>query len=327
MENILKDKRALTLLHSLYEGTVPEIKEIRRVKVSLHYPELEEIMAVSPEEAFDLIKRLVEEGILVRQPHDNVLCCSKCHSVEIYLEFFCPKCNSPNLSRDVIIEHYACGHVGVEEEFLKDNEYVCPKCRKTLKQIGIDYIKPGIAYKCLDCSEEFSQPEEKWICQNCDNRFETQGIFLRDLYLYKLNDEARSKLSSIFFDARRIVDYLKKQGYRTERPATIKGVSGLTHRFDIYAVKGKGSAARRIIVKIFLSPTEVTCHDILALYAEAWDVKPDSLIVIAVPQLETAAKKYAETYNITCIEADKAEDAVKKLNAENWEKLEFKYVI
>jgi len=325
LEDILKDKRALTLLHNLIEGTIPEIKELHRVKASLHYPELEEMLGVSSEEALDLIKKLFDEGILVRKPHDNVLCCPKCHSIEIYLEFFCPKCGLPNLFKDVLIEHYTCGYIGVEKEFLRADEYFCPKCRKTLKQIGVDYGKPGIAYKCLDCSEEFPAPTEKWICQNCDNNFETQCIFLRDLHLYKLNADARNKLSSIFFDARQIVDYLKKRGYTTERPAILKGVSGLTHRFDVSAIKGKGDDARRILVKIFLSPTAVTCHDILTLYAEAWDVKPDCLIVVAIPELESAAKEYAETYNITYVETDRAEDAVKKLNAKNWESLEFKY--
>jgi hypothetical protein len=325
LEDVLKDKHTLTLLHNLLEGTIPEIKELQRIKVNLHYPELEETLGISSEEAAGLVKKLFDEKILVRKTHDNVLCCPKCHSIEIHLEFFCPKCGSPNLLKDVLIEHYSCGYVAVEEEFLKGSEYFCPKCRKPLKQIGVDYSKPGIAYKCLDCSEEFSNPTEKWICQNCDNKFETQGIFLRDLYLYKLNPDVINKLSSIFFDVRQIVDYFKERGYKTERPAILKGVSGLTHRFDISAVKGKGNESRRILVRIFLSPTAVTCHDILTLYAEAWDAKPDGLIVIAVPELESAGKEYAETYNVTYIETDRAEDAAKKLDAKNWESLEFKH--
>ena len=94
--------------------------------------------------------------------------CTQCGSIRILPNFFCPACNSTNFVQGKLIEHFKCGNVSVEDSY-KENK--CPKCKKEIKILGVDYKSMDNYYMCNDCGDKFSDPSQDYICVKCSNRF------------------------------------------------------------------------------------------------------------------------------------------------------------
>lgn len=45
--------------------------------------------------------------------------------------------------------------------------FICPKCHKTLRHIGIDYDRPASLYHCTDCDQTFLNPDTTALCTYC----------------------------------------------------------------------------------------------------------------------------------------------------------------
>ena len=96
------------------------------------------------------------EGIFV----DKVNLCDRCYSSFLNFREVCPKCGSADLKAEDIVHHFVCAYVGAESDFRKDgdDEMTCPKCRRSVRHIGVDYDKPGVIYRCNKCQENFRTP-------------------------------------------------------------------------------------------------------------------------------------------------------------------------
>ncbi len=94
--------------------------------------------------------------------------CTQCGSIRILPNFFCPACKSTNFVQGKLIEHFKCGNVSVEDSY-KENK--CPKCKKEIKILGVDYKSMDNYYMCNDCGDKFSDPSQDYICVKCSNRF------------------------------------------------------------------------------------------------------------------------------------------------------------
>ncbi|MEM1537878.1 MAG: hypothetical protein QXK12_04610 [Candidatus Nezhaarchaeales archaeon] len=311
---ILKDPNALMLLRFLAFSQHGEIREERTVDVRLRYPEVEETLALTPEAVLSTIEKLVHAGLLVKRPYSNELCCSRCGSMNIYMELFCIKCGSMNLDKNLLIRHYECGYIGAEHEFNRGDKYVCPKCLKPLKQIGVDYCKEGIAYECSDCGEKFLEPIEKWYCQDCKYTFETKEALLKNLFTYKLPSSVKVKVSAILFDMSPLVERFKQAGFNVEAPATIRGISGLTHYLDVLAVKKLDKGVKTVGVRLITSESEVSIHDVYSFYSEARDSKLSEAVVLALPKASKEVRVFTEAYGLKLIEVKDQNELIKKLD-------------
>ncbi|HZS74656.1 MAG TPA: response regulator [Candidatus Nitrosotalea sp.] len=94
--------------------------------------------------------------------------CTQCGSIRILPNFFCPACKSTNFVQGKLIEHFKCGNVSVEDSY-KENK--CPKCKKEIKILGVDYKSMDNYYMCNDCGDKFPDPSQDYICVKCSNRF------------------------------------------------------------------------------------------------------------------------------------------------------------
>jgi Zn finger protein HypA/HybF involved in hydrogenase expression len=105
---------------------------------------------------------------------------------------------SSNYVQGNVIVHYSCGYVDFEEKFIEsETSLKCPKCGKSLKQIGIDYGNPGFAFKCLDCEEFFNLPLELWVCKSCEHQFQLHQAIVENIYSYRLNETVREKVEKV----------------------------------------------------------------------------------------------------------------------------------
>ncbi len=158
---------ALRLLNLMLTGTLSEIKPKYNPVTGYEYcSELSREGILSCREALALIEKLVEMGVLRKELHDTVASCRNCGSEVFIVRATCPYCGSLNFSKGVVIEHLVCGYIGLEEDFHREGsgKKICPKCRKELKQQGIDFLKAAKIYKCNSCGDFFSAPSLIYRC-------------------------------------------------------------------------------------------------------------------------------------------------------------------
>lgn len=112
--------------------------------------------------------QLENESKIMKISEIKEVSCTQCGSIRILPNFFCPACKSTNFVQGKLIEHFKCGNVSVEDSY-KENK--CPKCKKEIKILGVDYKSIDNYYMCNDCGDKFSDPSQDYICVKCSNRF------------------------------------------------------------------------------------------------------------------------------------------------------------
>jgi len=201
----------------------------------------------------------------------------------------------------------------VEENFVRGSKLVCPKCHEELRKLDVDYRKAGMWCTCKDCKKSFDIPVTAHFCRNCHTNFTFEEAVIKDVYSYKLKEEAKEEIAVGWIVIAPIRDFLVENGFEIESPAFIKGKSGANHMFDIVAYKGE--AARKVAVIDLATTTEnaVVEQPVIALFAKIYDVSPDSAYLIAIPKISENGKKMAELYNINVIEAKNQKEAIRAL--------------
>ena len=309
---LYKDHNTQVLLNKFLSGEISELEPVYDPKLGYRYPAVEAIVGdASSAEAF--LNRLHVAGILERRLYDKIIFCSKCGSANISIHYCCPYCKSFDVKRSALIEHVKCGYMDVEENFARGSKLVCPKCHEELRKLDVDYRKAGMWCTCKDCNKSFDIPVTTHFCRNCHTNFTFEEAVIKDVYVYKLKEEAKEEVAVGWVVIAPIRDFLAENGFEVESPAFIKGKSGANHMFDIAAYKGE--ATRKVAVIDLATSTENTVSEqpVIALFAKIYDVSPDSAYLIAIPSISENGKKMAELYNIKVIEAKNQKDAIKAL--------------
>jgi len=139
---------------------------------------------------------IAEKGCFDREFFDKVLLCPHCGHHDINIRETCPSNHSANISVAEMIHHFRCGYVGTVTEFQQGIRYVCPKCGAELRQVGIDYDKPGQSYICRDTKEKFTEPDVWCQCRNCSKQFEIDDAVREDIFTYVLNERGKQTAES-----------------------------------------------------------------------------------------------------------------------------------
>lgn len=113
-------------------------------------------------------KMLLDRGyIRFKRFVEKVHLCPKCnHSHLLFMES-CPKCGSSDIKEESVIHHFRCANISPESTYAFGDELRCPKCRKILRHIGVDYDRPSDVYTCNACTHKFFTPEMKVACMGC----------------------------------------------------------------------------------------------------------------------------------------------------------------
>lgn len=311
---LYKDHNTQVLLNKFLSGEISELEPVYDPKLGYRYPTVETIVSdASSAETF--LNRLHAAGILERRLYDKIIYCSKCGSANISIHHCCPYCKSFDVQRSALIEHVKCGYMDVEENFRKGNKLACPKCREELKKLDVDYRKAGMWCTCKDCGKSFDIPVTAHFCRDCHTNFIFEDAVIKDVYAYRLREEAKEEAAVGWMVIAPIRDFLAWYGFEVKSPAFIKGKSGANHMFDIAAYKGEEKAARKVTVIDLATSTEnaVSEQPVIALFAKIYDVSPEKAYLIAIPKMSENGKKMAELYSIKIIEAKNQKEAIKEL--------------
>jgi len=123
------------------------------------------------EKAQVFLEKLVSDGKAIKIEDIKEVSCNSCGSIRISQSFHCPSCNNSHFKQGKLIEHYDCGNVSLAETYENDT---CPKCRKEIKILGVDYRVLENYYICNDCNERFSELPFEFLCLKCNNKFELE---------------------------------------------------------------------------------------------------------------------------------------------------------
>jgi len=117
---------------------------------------------------------------------DSVLTCPSCRGLPT-LRYGCSHCLSTNVQASRMIHHFACAHVDFVDQFERDGELVCEKCRTRGMIIGSDYEYLDGPNTCSDCGEANLEKILIGHCMGCENRFDFESAVEMEIFGYSVN--------------------------------------------------------------------------------------------------------------------------------------------
>jgi hypothetical protein len=300
--NIWHNPRVANLISNFLKGKIKQLSP--EIDLGLgdgfSYREAENIIGTTGKETALILESLVKEGLLLKQDFEKILI-SPAGSVQLVPVERCPTCDSSQLTRGQLIEHFGCGHIGLEEEFLRGLNQVCPKCRRELKLIGTDYRKPGLRYICNSCHGIFPSPVIKCRCLKTGEIYRLEDLHYISLYSYSLNEARRQQLEFELEPKKQLIEYMVRLGYDVQESVQVQGRSGATHKIDILASMDDLITRHTVAIGILAAPhdeSEVSIDPLFNFDSKIYDTGIDSKMVIAVPRFTPEAMKFAERQGV-----------------------------
>ena len=299
-----RDEREMKLVGAMLEAKIVDIKPQLDFTTELGfiYPIVEQAAKVKGKEVIEIVESLTDKGILKRSFFDRLLRCPRCQSINLRPSTHCSKCGSGDIARGRILEHLACGYVGVEEEFTAGGRYICPRCKLELRTLGTDYQSRGVLRKCRDCGEIFNVPLIKWRCLKCSSLVDEDDIEEVNIYAYSLDESKRNWLEFELQPKVRFLEFLRRHGYKITTNARVKGRSGAEHNIDMLAIRDDGVITHNIAIGVEIARDKIGLDRIMDFDVKAFDSGVHDKVLIIIPALGEEAAKFASYHGIKVFE-------------------------
>jgi uncharacterized OB-fold protein len=168
------------------------------------YPIIDHIFDKSDYVIYDVFEYLDSKKLLIKTFFEKSHYCPNCSSAFINFKETCTQCGSSNITHNYLIHHFVCANVAQEQNYVRNDKLICPKCDKELKHIGVDYDKPSVVYNCNECTHVFQEPDVMCTCFNCHNTYSVDNLKLKTIYSYELSSLADSSaihgIDNLFMD-------------------------------------------------------------------------------------------------------------------------------
>ncbi len=136
----------------------------------------------------DFTNKLIEAGYIDATNFvERIHLCPICSSDHLIFSECCSKCKSSNLKEEDMIHHFRCANISKESDYQYDDELRCPKCKRLLRHIGIDYDRPSKVQTCEECGSMQLHSEMKVVCARCGHQMQPQELKPYDIYQYTFN--------------------------------------------------------------------------------------------------------------------------------------------
>jgi CheY-like chemotaxis protein len=305
--DMIADARTLKLIDALVTGKLTEITPVIDITLKLGYvyPSVDSLTDTTDQDTVDILEALEKNSILIKRPFEKLYTDPEGLLQLVPLES-CTKCNSGNIARGQLVEHFSCGYVGLDREFSQESRYVCPKCHKELRLIGTDYRNIGIHYRCLDCNEVFASPVVKWRNLRTRKIWNAEELKETVVYSYTFSPDKKGWLEFQLKPKTELVEFLRLQGYQVQELAQLAGSSGAMHTVDILARRDDVLAKINLGIGILVAPpgeAEVGLEGLFKFDTTAYDIGINYKVVIAIPRLSQEAINFANKQIIRAFEA------------------------
>jgi len=302
--DVRKNETEMKLVGAMLAAKIVDIKPQLDFTTELGfiYPVVEQSVNAKGTEVLEIVESLTDKGILKGSFFDRLLRCPRCRSINLRPSTHCPKCSSGDIARGRILEHVACGYVGVEDEFTSRGKYTCPRCKLELRTIGADYRSRGVLRKCRDCGEIFNVPLLKWRCLKCSSLSNEDEIEEVNIYAYSLDETKRNWLEFELQPKVRFLEFLRRHGYEVTENARVTGRSGAEHSIDILATRDDGVVVHSVAIGIEIARDKIELDRILDFDTKAFDSGIHDKVLIIIPTLGEEAAKFASYHKIKVLE-------------------------
>jgi len=192
INNLQKEEKLLLYLYLRENMEIIPLFDTSYPKL-YHYPIIECLSTSKTDE--DWIEVLIsKELITYSRLVDRVRLCTKCNDAHLYFVDICPNCSSINIKESRILHCFTCGYVEKEGRFMTDSGLVCPKCRSSLKLIGVDYDLPAAQHSCSDCGSIFEEPKVIAKCMACHNLNNPENLNIYEVHTIQSTNMGREYL-------------------------------------------------------------------------------------------------------------------------------------
>ncbi|MDF3832337.1 diguanylate cyclase [Cupriavidus basilensis] len=168
-----------------------QLRAVRNPQVPEHYeyPLLAALAGADAGSPLPLLQLMTQEGYIAEQVLvDRLRLCVSCGSGRLNYIDVCPDCQSIAISREPSLHCFVCGHVGAQEQFLKDGVLVCPNCLTRLRHIGSDYDRPMENYRCRSCRAFFVDAKVQARCLDCGHTHAPDELRVYEVRNYRLTE-------------------------------------------------------------------------------------------------------------------------------------------
>jgi len=176
--------RLLRFIASRNSEQIPQMTSKRTMGYS--YPSLEPFFVENDASPWNLLDLLEQQQMLTARFVSRSYQCVHCQCSFLNFVETCPDCKSINIESDDLIHHFRCGYAAAAKEFKDGDQINCPKCMLALKQIGVDYDKPSLIFRCKECQYVFEEPFVSTICYHCGRRTDPDHQSQRSIYAYAI---------------------------------------------------------------------------------------------------------------------------------------------
>lgn len=146
-------------------------------------------LTLAPVAATQEADDLCSKGLLSREFVERFHVCSQCGSERMHARKECPRCRSSHLLEVHYLHHFRCGFQGPRAEFHRGLRLICPKCRRELNDLGIDYDVSATTTICQSCGHAEPQSLIGLVCLDCKAHHEWEVCPTRDAFNYELTDQ------------------------------------------------------------------------------------------------------------------------------------------
>ncbi len=150
------------------------------------YPLAQSLLNGSSGSETEVMEGLERSLLLKWELEDKVNLCPYCQHFQINFREICPECRSLEVKEEATIHHFRCACVARETDFREGPVLRCPKCRKELRHIGVDYDKPTEDLWCASCGSNFYETQVQCFCINCGKIFPPEETLLKYIKKYTL---------------------------------------------------------------------------------------------------------------------------------------------
>ncbi len=299
-----ENEEAIKLVNEMLAGKIFDIRPQLDFtsELGFTYPLVEQALGVKGKKVVSILEFLVDKDILKKNFFDRLLRCPQCRSINLRPTTHCSKCGSGDIARGRVLEHFVCKYVGLEDEFIANGKYICPRCKVELRTIGSDYQSLGLLYKCRDCDEIFHIPQVKWSCLKCSSLTAEDKVTEANIYSYNFNEAKRGWLEFEFKPKRQLLEFLRERGYEVTENATMKGRSGAEHNIEILATRDDGIITYNIAIGVKVAGDEMGLGEIFDFDDIAYDIGIHDKVLIVVPGLGKEAETFASLQRIKVLE-------------------------
>lgn len=315
--DVWRDGRIIKLIETAVNGKIGDITPVidQCSKNGYSYPQINSIIEGNDDDTSYVLDLLVKKNILLRKPFEKLTVDPE-GSFHLMPIERCPHCDSDNLIRGQLVEHFNCGYVAMEQDFRVDHGYTCPKCHREMRLIGTDYRNVGIHYKCLNCDEVFNLPVIKWKNLTSRKIWNSEELKSMWVYSYVFSPDKKAWLEFQLKPKNQLIEFLKSRGYQVKEFAQMSGSSGAIHMLDILATRDDILTKINLGIGILVAPAganEVTLEELFKYDTRAYDVGINYKVVIAIPRLNAEAVRFSQRQMITVIEARTLSSVVSQL--------------